>query len=375
MLDEHAGDTLLTHLAWKFSKHHEDIAVEALGYILQSEPARQAIEKLAQEGGADVGSIASVRTQVGEENKRPDIVGSDRNDNECLMIEAKFGAELTVNQPNAYLDRLPSGKALLFVAPAPRIETLWSELIGKAVPTDGIHSDSPEFKSVGTDGQKHLMLTSWEYLLDRLETFVGAYSKEDIRQLRGLAEKMADTDGSAEDSEFATAQPGELDLQGLVGEAGDRAAVEGYVETSGLRSSPRKTGYGRYMLIAGAGAWFGVDCQRWSSDSYPDTALWLCFEVWTSGPPVTFDSVRSALQPLGRRDPRECFHEVKAVHVPIALPIEVEYGDVVGFVERHRGWTRVRPFPLPASYDEVLDCVVKRIKEISSLIDAGEDSS
>ena len=47
-----------------------------------------------------------------------------------MLIEAKFRAGLTDNQPMAYLKRLPANtpSALLFVAPAARLTTLWNEL-------------------------------------------------------------------------------------------------------------------------------------------------------------------------------------------------------------------------------------------------------
>ena len=40
--------TLLAHLAGKLSSRHEDIAVEALGYILKSEAARNAAVKMLE---------------------------------------------------------------------------------------------------------------------------------------------------------------------------------------------------------------------------------------------------------------------------------------------------------------------------------------
>ena len=79
-----------------------------------------------------VGEIAQVRTQAtGKEGERPDLAGFDRDGRERVLIEAKFWAGLTGNQPVAYLERLPANtpSALLFVAPAARLETLWNELL------------------------------------------------------------------------------------------------------------------------------------------------------------------------------------------------------------------------------------------------------
>ena len=47
MTETRAPDTLLAHLAEKLSHRHEDIAVEALGYIFQSRAARRVMEALS----------------------------------------------------------------------------------------------------------------------------------------------------------------------------------------------------------------------------------------------------------------------------------------------------------------------------------------
>ena len=113
MTETSEPDTLLAHLAWTLSSRHEDIAVEALGYILKSREARRILEDVLRDGGAEVGPIARVRTQVSEGQTRPDLGGFDRHDKECLFIEAKFEADLTAQQPTAYLDRLPPQRGTL----------------------------------------------------------------------------------------------------------------------------------------------------------------------------------------------------------------------------------------------------------------------
>ena len=123
--------TLLAHLTLKLASHPENIAVEALGHILSTSPAAvRALEDVLQTGGAEVGEIAWVKTQAsGEAGTRPDLAGFDQHNKERVLIEAKFWAGLTDNQPIAYLERLPENQesALLFVAPAPRASsTLWA---------------------------------------------------------------------------------------------------------------------------------------------------------------------------------------------------------------------------------------------------------
>ena len=73
--------TLLAKLAPQFSVQTENVAVEALGHILSgSEAARSAFSDVLNAGGAQVGQIAQVRTQVtGKDGERPDLVAFDQD--------------------------------------------------------------------------------------------------------------------------------------------------------------------------------------------------------------------------------------------------------------------------------------------------------
>ena len=168
--------TLLAHVVLKLATHPENIAVEALGHILSSStPTRIALGNLLRAGGAEIGPIARVETQVtGEEGERPDLVGFDDSGAKRLLIEAKFWAGLTESQPVAYLRQLPQGKpsALLFVAPATRNETLWPELRRRVEEAKDI-ALGPASKEAGllsatAGGGRRLMLTSWKALLDSM---------------------------------------------------------------------------------------------------------------------------------------------------------------------------------------------------------------
>ena len=127
----------------------------------------------------------------------------DRDGKERLLIELKFWAGLTGNQPVTYLERLPEdhGSTLLVVAPSLRIETLWPELKRRAregmdVELGDDHGGSEvRLATVGTG--RILMLASWRVLLEALVSAASAAgdaeSVNDIRQLSGLAE-LQDSD-------------------------------------------------------------------------------------------------------------------------------------------------------------------------------------
>ena len=118
--------TLLAHLALKLAPHPENIAVEALGHILSTSPAAiRALEDVLRNGSAEIGEIVRVQTQSSnEEGSRPDLAGLAADGTKRLLIEAKFWAGLTNNQPVKYLEDLlkqDQPSVLLFVAPAKEI--------------------------------------------------------------------------------------------------------------------------------------------------------------------------------------------------------------------------------------------------------------
>src|SRR4051812_11464475 len=122
-------DTLLAHLAFRrLTSQTEDLATEALAYLLsQSESARGAVKRHVERFGGNLpDQLVYVTQSVGEHEERPDLVGQTRDGVELLLLEAKFWASLTENQPVTYLKRLPPGGILLFVVPEARIPSTWN---------------------------------------------------------------------------------------------------------------------------------------------------------------------------------------------------------------------------------------------------------
>ena len=190
--------SLLAHLAWKFTSPTETLATEALGYILSRSPAaREALRETLRTGGADVPPLARVATEViGDHDERLDLVGFDEHGSERVLIEAKFRAGLTDNQPDTYIGRLPKDGApavLLFVAPEQRLVTLWAELRRRAVAGSELGTDmrTEGLTSVMVDGSpRRLMLTSWRALLGAMSSRAGidgdTSAERDILQLSAL---------------------------------------------------------------------------------------------------------------------------------------------------------------------------------------------
>ena len=345
--------TLLAKLAPTFGPQIENLAVDALGHILSgSKAARRALSKLIAAGGTDVGEIAQVRTQAtGTEGERPDLAGFDRDGLERVLIEAKFWAGLTDNQPVAYLKRLPANtpSALLFVAPAARLETLWNELRRTVAKSkSGItltkESEATGLRSATGGGRRHLLLTSWQALLDRMATEAAAASdsdtEKDIGQLRGLAAQQ-------DDEAFLPLRREELGLEfprrmrglrRLIDDATECAIRSRFANVRGLQVRPQEWGYGRYVRLATSTPWFGISFHDWARTQ--ETPLWLLFHGrYLQG------KTRRALEQLRQRDPPELYDYDDGLTVPVELLVGVEY-------------------------EAVRDAVVARLKEVADLIRA-----
>ena len=348
--------TLLAHLALqnKFRDKYENIAVEALGHILsESDAARHALSDVLRNGGAEVGEIAWVKTQArDEEGTQPDLASFDQHNKERVLIEAKFWAGLTDNQPVAYLERLPENQAsvLLFVAPAKRLELLWQEMrrLVKEAKIELVRGhEEANLWSATVGGKRLLMLISWTTLLDRMDSRAStsreSHTESDIQQLRGLAEQMDDEAFlPLRQEELGSEFPRRLrNLERLVDDVIERL---GQKELASDRKKERtkRTSYGWYLKLSGAGAWFGLDDDQWViRDSH--TPLWLHFNAaWQSVQP--FSEIRERLQPLG---PELFEYADDVLVVPIYPPVNVEY-------------------------DAVRDAVVARLKEVAELINPAD---
>ena len=288
--------TLLADLIPRLTNRIEDSAVEALGFILkESQASLAALNSLVRTGGVIMPEIVRVRTQVsGDEGTRPDLVGFDAEGKERLLIEAKFWAGLTDNQPNAYLARLPddSPAALLFVAPEARIPALWPELehrVGKKLESadsgDGIHS------AIVDSAAKRLLIVSWARLLSRMSERVKEVHEDPgvqagIQQLLGLTRRMDDDQPlPLHQEEFAPHFARRVrDYMRLVDESTERCAGEQWLSTercageqwlsSGHHGSERAWyGYCRDLTFAGTAARFGIRWTLWLENG--TTPLWL----------------------------------------------------------------------------------------------------
>ena len=315
----------------------------------QSDAARRALKKTLREGGTTVGSIAKVRTQAtGGKRERPDLVGLDDERAERVLIEAKFWAERTKNQPNEYLRRLPKDRpaALLFVAPAARLEALWPELCRKAdeqFTVIGATTPGDLRSATISGGERRLMLTSWAALLDLMESESKSagdvVAERDIQQLRGLTDR-------AEPAPYLRLHPEEMGqefarrmegLRRLVDDATMCGRNAGFLKRERVATGGAG-GYGRTIRIGSVKAWFGIEVFAWAD--FHSTPLWLRLDGDDSG----------QLKGTELNERMFCPGPGWSHRVPIELPTGVEYDEILSLVVR-----RLRNIALQLDPDSIED--------------------
>ena len=94
------SDTLFGHLALRFSSHPENLATEALLYLLNnSRDANGLFPGYLSGFGQDFLPVTRFSSQVSsDDNTIPDLVATDVAGNKIFIVENKFWAELTPNQ-------------------------------------------------------------------------------------------------------------------------------------------------------------------------------------------------------------------------------------------------------------------------------------
>jgi hypothetical protein len=281
------SDSLFGHLALRFGPHPENLATEALTYLLQSTPtARRALVQAARTTGADIPDELSFRSQVvGEDQAVPDIVGVDAEGTERLMIEAKFWAGLTERQPVHYLGRLKGKRALLlFVAPAQRLESLWPELerrtIGANLPILAMTSPPSAIRAGRVDSTRVLAAMSWRSVLDAISVELSVTSevrvRENVEQLRGLCDRMdADAFLPLRSEELTMVTPARLlQFYGVIDDLATRSLTT-WCNAKGLRSGNSYHAYGRYLRLnrSTVGLFLHTHLRKWAIQRA--TPFWL----------------------------------------------------------------------------------------------------
>ena len=128
--------SLLGSLAERFVTQKENLTSEALNIIInRSIKANESFCRSVSKHEDRLEKKLKFTTQVHSSDDKaiPDLIGYDSNSSPVCIIEAKFWASLTKNQPETYISRLDPGtpSVLVFLAPQARKYSLYMELISR----------------------------------------------------------------------------------------------------------------------------------------------------------------------------------------------------------------------------------------------------
>ena len=339
MIDER---TLLSFIARRHTVSREDVATNALYFILShSNSAKRAISDFLFDGGGSLPVARAKPWGADAIGAIPDLACYDEDGKLVALVESKFWAGLTHHQPVTYWEGLPCDRpaVLLFLAPAWRINSggLWGELVGHLC-SAGHSLGNPDRReslitASATSGERRLMLTSWDLLLDRL----AQKAKDDCDNQASF--EIAELQGLAADTTAAENPRHDENLKKLIADAVKRVEQSGWANSDGLTVGQGYEYYVRYLRLAGASAWLGIDYK--AAKQMPGKSVWLAFYDDPDAS-VDQDTVRTRLGDL----PEPGFvWGSDYTCVPIALPTGADTG-------------------------ATLDAIVAKMERIAKLIDS-----
>ena len=314
-----SAQSVLSYLAHSFSSHPENLATEALNFILgKSAVARQAMHKFIGEFGYQGSGELAFETQVTDEaGARPDLIGRSASGEIEVLVEVKFWAGLTDRQPVGYLDSFTAeNRCLLFVAPAARVEVLWPELCRRVEVSGrpcGPTRSLGDAGRVRRAGGHSLGVTSWCALLGALlgatEAAGDSACVADLKQLSSLCDHMDSEAFLPLRSEELTGDTARRILQfgDLVNALTSELVGNGLGDIKALRPVGSNGFYGRYLRLSGYAAMISFSAQKWAD--WGDSPLWL--------------SIKSGLEaiPDGEGGAWRCRHWVSGERLLVSGPL------------------------------------------------------
>ncbi|MEJ8590341.1 hypothetical protein JSO54_03715 [Riemerella anatipestifer] len=275
--------SLLAKFFNQIKSSQEDIASDGLKHILQNSIyAKKYLQTLI---------FAKTNIQLPELNYtnqisknelgRTDISGVDINGDENLIIEAKFWASLTENQPISYLKRINKNGVLLFVCPTLRKSSLFVELKRKLNEENlAFVADDLTLKLV-LQNRKQILVQSWNEILEPIKEILKENNQQklvsDIDQVIGFCEVI-------DSNSFIPLSENDLSPEigrkissyySLVDEViSELSKNENYKQDRLTEGKPaREAGYYKYRKFKNYGVTFGLNFNYWTQ--FTDTPFWL----------------------------------------------------------------------------------------------------
>lgn len=281
--------SILARIAPLLTTQIENVATDALAHLLlQYEPLADAFRRFISATDVGLPDGLTIKTQAGgwEDSGIPDLVGLDAKGRYRLIVESKFWASLTDNQPATYIERLPTDEPsiLLFIAPASRLPTLWPQLqircSSYGIQAPGPASSDQAIRFHGLNHRRVLAITSWETLLtlfsEKARQVGNLSASADVWQLQSLCERINGEVFNPPPPDDLTA-PTEKRInqfRELVDELVARLVDSRVASVAGYKATPGADYYVRYMSLQDIHNW-GVIYSESYRRKYPPSLLFL----------------------------------------------------------------------------------------------------
>jgi len=323
--------TIFSHIVQKrLSQEHENIATEALTFILNSNnTAYQAFMNLLRLTVEDLPAL-DFKQQKGYEDKRPDIIGQ-YVEKTYVVIENKFWAGLTENQPVEYLKYLSENSEqslLLFIVPKER-EIIIQNEISRRLDKEGASYTENTIKPFSfyceTSIKPIVSILSWKSLLQTLENELVDEPRwrNEIYQLRSLcdaADNLAFIPFSSSELTNQRIPSLMLQLSSVIQRTIERGVAEGFLSIKGALPQASWERIGRYFLFLLTGeetvhsCWIGTSLNLWKEDGM--TPIWLVLYPKSA---KNAESSKNILEPWAKK--KNYYHGTKNDAFYIGLPI------------------------------------------------------
>lgn len=319
--------SLIGHLAPKFAGKPEDVATEALSYILsRSDGARRKFsqhleDRLSETAEVDLDDRMRFSSQRGSgEGAIPDLWGQAPG--QRVLVEVKFWAGFTDRQTEGYSESLTGEDlgACVFLVPEERVENVIRKM-------DALFDEE-------ADSDVAVSVTSWPAVLDAIESALHSSEEdhrhrvlEDLRQLRGLCERL-EAEGFhpiRSDELGPDVARRQLDLRKLVEELREVLTTQKFDPWKVTSNMRRRTSVYRFKgELYGTTYFLGILYNQWKD--LEDSPLWVKFRE--------ADSRRQRrIKEMLREEMTVLDHPKKARD--ILVPLELEFGVSRDGVLRH----------------------------------------
>jgi hypothetical protein len=254
-------NSLLAHIASNFISEYENVANSCIAYLLNEySHARNAIKRILETDSIPTYYITELST---DNNGRPDVTGLDHNGNKSVIIEGKFWANLTDNQPANYIEELSEDGKLLFLAPEKRISSLEIDISNRL-----------------NDDTAKIVISSWTNFLNLIQTENNRnHSRQlesDLIQIKELCQKM-DSEGMPPlSSSDLDPMNGRITVQfaDIIDEI--NPIIRNWEESDfkNLKTTSTKYGHGFYFRCFNFACFLCTDSYRWFTRAN-HTPIWL----------------------------------------------------------------------------------------------------